>query len=241
MSPELQRRVPLHEQIASHYRGDIAAGDFRPGDRLPSVRDIARECGVGTQLAARVIRQLKSEGLVRTGPDGTFVLGPQDRPGPEQRMGVARDPGERVEILAVERVKAPEYVAGFLALPDGWVLRREWVTFRGSPVPYMLSTSWVPAQYANAVPQLLDAWPLPDTGSAAHLIAARTGQVITGWSSQHESRRILDDGREGPLLHLRRDAHVLAEVCTWWAGSGVLEYREFVVPENMVVEVGIEP
>ena len=35
--------VPIYEQIVEHIRGSVAAGVFRPGESLPSIRSLALE------------------------------------------------------------------------------------------------------------------------------------------------------------------------------------------------------
>lgn len=56
----------LFAQIATHVRHRIAAGQLIPGDRLPSLRDAAREWGVNLHTVRRAYAQLESEGLVET-------------------------------------------------------------------------------------------------------------------------------------------------------------------------------
>ncbi len=66
--------VPLATQLSGLLRYGIACGEFRPGDRLPSVRDLAAEAGVAPMTIAAVYRDLKAAGLIeaRAG-SGTFV------------------------------------------------------------------------------------------------------------------------------------------------------------------------
>ncbi len=66
--------VPLGAQIRGLLEYGIACGEFRPGDRLPSVRDFAGEVGVAPMTVAQVYRDLKGTGLIegRAG-SGTFV------------------------------------------------------------------------------------------------------------------------------------------------------------------------
>jgi GntR family transcriptional regulator len=60
-------------QIAQIYRDRIAAGELRPGSRLPSIRSLSQEYEVATTTAQKVIEALRDEGLVETSPMGTFV------------------------------------------------------------------------------------------------------------------------------------------------------------------------
>ncbi|MGW2091274.1 TetR/AcrR family transcriptional regulator C-terminal domain-containing protein [Promicromonospora sukumoe] len=67
---------PPYRQIAGELRARILAGDLRPGDRVPSVRQIAQRWDVAVATATRVTAVLRDEGLVeaRVG-SGTVVSG----------------------------------------------------------------------------------------------------------------------------------------------------------------------
>ncbi len=66
--------VPLGQQLRGLLEYGIACGEFRPGDRLPSVRDLAGDAGVAPMTVSQVYRDLKAAGLIegRAG-SGTFV------------------------------------------------------------------------------------------------------------------------------------------------------------------------
>src|SRR4051812_3035072 len=66
--------VPIYLQIVDQVRRLIALGALRPGDRLPAVRDLAAQCRINRNTAARAIQELEREGIVRTQVgQGTFV------------------------------------------------------------------------------------------------------------------------------------------------------------------------
>ena len=66
--------VPIYVQIVDQVRRLIALGALRPGDRLPAVRDLAAQCRINRNTAARAIQELEREGVVRTQVgQGTFV------------------------------------------------------------------------------------------------------------------------------------------------------------------------
>jgi GntR family transcriptional regulator len=68
--------VPLYHQIAEALRNAIAVGEVVPGERLPPVRNAAKEWGVNLHTVRRAYGQLENEGLVRVrGPLGTEVAG----------------------------------------------------------------------------------------------------------------------------------------------------------------------
>lgn len=68
--------VPISRQIADQIATLCASGGARAGDRLPSVRELARELAVNQNTVLRVYERLCGEGLLemRHG-QGTFVTG----------------------------------------------------------------------------------------------------------------------------------------------------------------------
>jgi DNA-binding transcriptional regulator YhcF (GntR family) len=246
--PPVTRREPLHLQLAGFYKQQILDGTLRPGDRVPSVREMAASSQVGQHVAQRAVEYLKTEGLVRTDGTGTYVAERRAVLGPQQRMRLTAAPADETqETLAAGLVPCPEYVLPILGLAAGdLVARREWVTWEaGSPEPARLSVTWCPPLAVGAVPELLWKAPLDPRGAAA-LIAERTGRdpgELTGRSG-FECRSAKDDRREIPLLHLAVFAHVLAVVYTWSTPGEhgeVLEYTEFILPPGRVVEFDLEP
>jgi DNA-binding transcriptional regulator YhcF (GntR family) len=66
--------VPISRQIAEQIATLCASGSLRPGERLPSVRELARELAVNQNTILRVYERLVGERLLemRHG-QGTFV------------------------------------------------------------------------------------------------------------------------------------------------------------------------
>jgi DNA-binding transcriptional regulator YhcF (GntR family) len=54
-----------YERIVDEIRRRIGSGELRPGDRVPSARQITREWGVAIATATKVLAALGAEGLVR--------------------------------------------------------------------------------------------------------------------------------------------------------------------------------
>ena len=82
MSPELalavdrNAGVPVGAQLAALIRAALRDGALAPGDRLPSVRELADAAGVNVNTARSVYARLESEGVVRSEQGrGTFVSG----------------------------------------------------------------------------------------------------------------------------------------------------------------------
>jgi len=65
---------PKHRDLSRQLRADIAAGRYRPGERLPSEPQFARQSGVSRPTVARALLDLQQEGLIERRPgSGTYV------------------------------------------------------------------------------------------------------------------------------------------------------------------------
>lgn len=67
---------PLSVQLADRIRQKIARGEYKAGDVLPGVRDLARICGTSARVPMAAFATLAAEGLVKPRPRiGCVVLG----------------------------------------------------------------------------------------------------------------------------------------------------------------------
>ena len=74
---DIKSGVPFYRQIIDQVRSAIATGRLSPGDRLPTVRQLAVDLSVNPNTVARAYTELELTGLVETQMgSGTFV-GPQ--------------------------------------------------------------------------------------------------------------------------------------------------------------------
>lgn len=66
---------PIYEQIASQVRAAILSGELAEGDRLPSIRAMARDLRVSVITTTRAYSDLAAEGFVaNVQGKGSFVL-----------------------------------------------------------------------------------------------------------------------------------------------------------------------
>ena len=56
--------APIYSQLMEQIKVGIVTGEFSPGAKLPSVRDIAMEAGVNPNTMQRAMAELEREGLV---------------------------------------------------------------------------------------------------------------------------------------------------------------------------------
>ena len=78
---------PPYEQLRSQITAMVLNGELVPGDRLPSIRQLAGDLGLAGGTVARAYRELESDGVVRgRGARGTTVVGPPDNPVVSRRL-----------------------------------------------------------------------------------------------------------------------------------------------------------
>jgi len=73
--------MTLYESYASDLSEAIAAGLFRPGDRLPSIREACRQRGISPATVFKAYYLLEAEGLIRAAPRSGYYVNarPTDR------------------------------------------------------------------------------------------------------------------------------------------------------------------
>ncbi len=72
-------RVPIYRQLVEQIRAGIARGELKPGERLPSVRQLSEELTVNPNTVARAYTELEREGMLISRPGlGIFVAEPRN-------------------------------------------------------------------------------------------------------------------------------------------------------------------
>ena len=78
MSWDFQSDRPIYSQLSELISQKIICGDYPPGYRLPSVRDMADQAGVNPNTMQRALSDLEKTGLVRSErTSGRFVTDDQ--------------------------------------------------------------------------------------------------------------------------------------------------------------------
>ena len=79
MSWNLDSSRPIYLQIVERVSLDIVAGKYLPGDKLPSVRDLAAEAGVNPNTMQKALSELERNGLVHSlRTSGRFITEDKD-------------------------------------------------------------------------------------------------------------------------------------------------------------------
>ena len=89
--------VPIYMQIRNQIVLAAAGGELAPGQRLPTVRALAEECGVNMMTVSRAYQLLRQEGVIVTDRRSGAAVAPrqgQAGPRPETVEGLRLRLGE---------------------------------------------------------------------------------------------------------------------------------------------------
>ena len=75
MSWNLDSSRPIYAQIIEKVSFYIVSGQYQPGDKLPSVRDLATQAGVNPNTMQKALSELERENLVHSArTSGRFMI-----------------------------------------------------------------------------------------------------------------------------------------------------------------------
>ncbi|MEV7488886.1 GntR family transcriptional regulator [[Kitasatospora] papulosa] len=226
---------PPYARIAGHYRDLISSGELAPGELLPSIRALADQWQVSTATADRAMKLLRDEKLVNGIPGvGTEVMARpvslasgSERHDRSSRTKSSWGVGEKSSGHTAAMVAAPEDVAHALGInPGDDVVRRSRV-YRDAHGIVSHSTSWIPAEFAQVLPELARSERLKG-GLSLDLIAEATGRQVTHRVDEETARIATPDD----LKLLELDAETVAAIL-------VLTAR-FLDADDELLEYGVD-
>jgi GntR family transcriptional regulator len=107
LSIEPESKVPIYIQVEEQIRSLIAAGQLRPGDQLPTIRELAADLRVNYNTIARIYLDLDRDGVITTQRGrGTFVAGVPDE---EQMSHIRREKLQAIVHLALDEARTLGY------------------------------------------------------------------------------------------------------------------------------------
>lgn len=103
ISTDPKSSVPLNEQLKEQMRLAVAVGVLRPGDQLPTVRELAGRLRLNPNTVARAYRELQAEGLLTsTQGRGTFVSDDAKAVGEQEGRRLIADRLQKASGLALD-------------------------------------------------------------------------------------------------------------------------------------------
>jgi GntR family transcriptional regulator len=159
MPAEPESEQPIYQQIARALEARIVSGALKPGEQLPSERQLSEELGASRMTVRQALRILSSKGLIetRTG-SGTFVGHRRI----EQQLSALNGFTEAMNrrglktssiVLGASTVPAEEAIASALGIADRSPVHRLIRVRLVDGEPVAMETTEIPALY---VPDLLE-------------------------------------------------------------------------------------
>lgn len=71
---DMASRTPIYMQIRNQVVLGIAAGELAPGEKLPTIRALAEQCGVNMMTVSKAYSLLRQEGYITTDRRGGTVV-----------------------------------------------------------------------------------------------------------------------------------------------------------------------
>lgn len=115
---DVRSGVPVYRQIIDQVLGGIAAGSLKPGDQLPTVRQVAVDLAINPNTVVRAYRELEIRGVLETHQGtGTFIT--EKKPAEdelERQRRVAQLCGELLARAGAEGITLQELLDYFREL-----------------------------------------------------------------------------------------------------------------------------
>lgn len=98
--------VPIYMQILNQVKRATASGLLKPGDQIPSVRELAIELTVNPNTIVKAYQELERDGIIKTVRGvGTFVA--------EKEIKIVHEERVRVLLNAIDKVLIEAHHLGF--------------------------------------------------------------------------------------------------------------------------------
>jgi len=204
---------PLYQQIKTLLTKSLEAGEWRPGEAIPSETELAARFKVSQGTVRKAIDELATENLlVRRQGKGTFVATHAEEMVQYRFLRLAPDDGEPVgaqrRFIDCRRLRAPSDIARALELKSGdaVVQVRRVLSFRGRPV--VLDDIWLPGQqFKGLTAERLSDYRGPMYGlfeSEFGVRMIRATEKIRAVAADAAAAALLGIGVGAPLLSVER-------------------------------------
>ena len=200
--------IPIYYQLKEWLRGEIANGIWKPGDLLPSERELSEQFGISRMTVRRALNELREEGLLRREQGrGTYVATPKIEQRLTRLTGFTEDMQRRAlrsgaRVLRQMMVEAPTPVARALRISQGkQILLLERLRM-AEQEPMAIESSYL---HFSGVERLLEED--FENQSLYHCLSEKYGIIPTRAEQQVEAVQCCED--ECELLRIEANSAVL--------------------------------
>lgn len=220
---------PRYQQLKDDIILQIARGELKPRDRVPSEHDLVQSAGVSRMTANRALRELNSEGYVeRVAGAGTFVADQKARSHPLEVRNIAdeiRHRGHRHGALVLLQTdeQASPTVADALATPPASRVFHLQLVHSENGLPIQFEDRYVLADFA------------PNT-LAQDFLTITPSAYLTGIAplqeAEHRVRACMPDEATRVALHMDPQTPCLLVVRRTWAAGRPVSYGRLYHPAD---------
>ncbi|HWI81381.1 GntR family transcriptional regulator [Ramlibacter sp.] len=215
---------PLYQQIKALILESLQAGEWKPGEAIPSEMDLAVRFRVSQGTVRKAVDELAAENLLlRRQGKGTFVATHSEQQVRYRFLKLMPDAGDLAaegqpqrEVLECRRLRAPADVARSLALRagDAVIQVRRVLSFGG--VPTILEDLWLPgAPFKGLTAQQMTGYHGPtyamfEVEFGVRMVRAE--EKIRAVAADPSQAELLQVPRHSPLLSVERVAYTYNDV-----------------------------
>ena len=211
---------PLYQQIKALILGSLQAGEWKPGEAIPSENDLAARFKVSQGTVRKAIDELASENLlVRRQGKGTFVATHHEDRVHFRFLRLVPDNGEphypKSKILDCKRLRAPAEIAKLLDLKAGdAVVQIERILFFSEEAT-VYEEIWLPGTtFKGLTTERLVDWRGPmyalfETEFGTHM--AHATECLRAVGASEEAASALHIAKDAPLLEVERVSYTYGE------------------------------
>lgn len=99
---------PIYGQVVYAAKKAVVAGQLRPGDRFPSVRQLSQELKINPNTAHKIVTALIDEGLLESLPGIGTVVAKSPTPSRQEKRDLLSHDIERLVVEALKLSLEPE-------------------------------------------------------------------------------------------------------------------------------------
>jgi GntR family transcriptional regulator len=205
---------PLYQQIKELLTRSLQAGEWKPGEAIPSELELAQRFRVSQGTVRKAVDELAAGNLVvRRQGKGTFVSTHAEERTQYRFLRLMPDEGRvtglQRRLLECRRLRAPADVARALALKSGsaavWVRRMLLSPHADGPVPVVLDDIYLPGSlFKGLTGERLSAY----RGPMYQLFEAEFGVHMT--RAEEKIRAVAADAQQAALLQVAPGAPLLS-------------------------------
>jgi GntR family transcriptional regulator len=206
--------IARYVQLAMLFRRRIELGQWRVGERIPTLEELVEELGVARATVRQALGELEADGLLaRYRAKGTFVT---RRPAAPQVIELATDwsslsrahEADAIEVLGTGKIDRPpcELPRGARFAPGYQHLRR---LHRRNGVPYLLGEVYLDARVYRRLPRRqVEKMPmLKVLKETPGVDIAKAKQTLTVNAADIEAAQLLDVPVNSPVAIVLRSAY----------------------------------